>query len=267
MRYTIDKQTDKLLELIKKTETGRTGIAAYRTIYGHREDTLPVQITDMTVGHLLKAQAAWGKKWGSSAAGAYQFIRKTLAGLVKELNIDPSEKFTPALQDQLGYHLLVRRGLLRFRGGKMSAKEFGNNLAKEWASFPVLNDMQGASRLLKRGQSYYAGDGLNKSLIAPEVVERLLGTAQPDMTVPKEVEDVVEKIDKPMSESKTVWSAILAALLVVLEGFTDLPQAVQLALIAVGVGLSGFIIYERWSHAKRGAKAKEKLSWFNELEL
>ncbi|MFU0507386.1 hypothetical protein ACLKMW_22770 [Pseudaminobacter sp. NGMCC 1.201702] len=44
----------------------------------------------------------------------------------------------------------------------------------EWASFPVLAATKGAHRQLKRGQSSYVGDGLNKSLVAPETVEALL---------------------------------------------------------------------------------------------
>ena len=43
-------------------------------------------------------------------------------------------------------------------------------LAKEWASFPVPSRMRGAHRTVERGQSYYAGDGLNKALIGPDVV-------------------------------------------------------------------------------------------------
>ena len=52
--------------------------------------------------------------------------------------------------------LLERRGLSKYKAGKISAEQFGNNLAKEWASFPVVTGS-------KRGRSYYAGDGLNKA--------------------------------------------------------------------------------------------------------
>lgn len=58
--------------------------------------------------------------------------------------------------------------------GKISRTEFGKRLAMEWASFPVLTVCKGAHRQLNRGQSYYAGDGLNKALVAPEKIEALL---------------------------------------------------------------------------------------------
>ena len=54
---------------------------------------------------------------------------------------------------------------------------------------PVLADCQGAHRKLKRGQSYYDGDGMNKPLVKPADVEALLekvlalaqgGAAAPD---------------------------------------------------------------------------------------
>lgn len=44
----------------------------------------------------------------------------------------------------------------------------------EWASFPVLVGTKGQKRTVKRGQSYYAGDGLNKALVAPDAVEAIL---------------------------------------------------------------------------------------------
>ena len=163
-----------LLDFIGETETGRTGSEAYRTIYRHKQGTLPKPVTDFTLDELLAAQLKWGKNWGSSAAGKYQIIRATLKGLVAELGLPGSTKFTPAVQDQMGFALLKRRGWDRFATGVLSLKGFGNELAKEWASFPVLVDMQGASRRVERGQSYYAGDGLNKPLVKPGDVEAVL---------------------------------------------------------------------------------------------
>jgi hypothetical protein len=50
-------------------------------------------------------------------------------------------------------------------------------LAREWASLPVQRDQRGATRLVKRGQSYYAGDGLNKASATPEEVLRAVNAA------------------------------------------------------------------------------------------
>jgi len=53
-------------------------------------------------------------------------------------------------------------------------KDFALNLAKEWASFPVLAETFGQKRKVTRGQSYYAGDGVNKALVPPGDVEAVL---------------------------------------------------------------------------------------------
>lgn len=173
-----------LLAQIRRVETGREDPASYDTIYGHKEGKLKKRLTEFTVDEVIEAQRTWSKNHGSSAAGAYQFIRKTLVGLVAELGIKGSEKFRPALQDQLAYRLLLRRGYSKFIVGDIDVTAFGRQLAMEWASFPVLSDGKGAHRTVKRGQSYYAGDGLNKVLIAPEQVERLLNHVRQAATAP-----------------------------------------------------------------------------------
>jgi hypothetical protein len=52
----------------------------------------------------------------------------------------------------------------------MSTDAFMIGLAKEWANFPVPFDMQGAHQWVYRGQSYYAGDSVNKALATPDEV-------------------------------------------------------------------------------------------------
>jgi hypothetical protein len=44
----------------------------------------------------------------------------------------------------------------------------------EWASVPVFSVIKGQKRKVTRGQSYYAGDGINKALTKPEAVEAIL---------------------------------------------------------------------------------------------
>jgi len=157
-----------LLAFIRKTETGRDDGSAYETLYAHKEDNLPVPLTQMTVGDVVDAQKQWSRNWRSSACGAYQFIRATLVSLCKECSLSGTDRFTPDLQDRLGYHLLKRRGYAEFMAGEIDLVEFGKRLAMEWASMPVLSACRGAHRSLQRGQSYYAGDALNKALVRPE---------------------------------------------------------------------------------------------------
>lgn len=162
-----------LLDFIRKTEVGTEGREGYDVIYSFRQNRLPKPITEMSVAEL---QAHQGKGWPakSTASGGYQFMRATLADLRRELGLLDGQVFGADLQDRLGYHLLKRRGYGQYMAGDISRTEFGDRLAMEWASFPVLQNRKGAHRTLKRGQSYYAGDSLNKALVKPEQVERVL---------------------------------------------------------------------------------------------
>lgn len=127
----------------------------YNQVYG-RNKMAPLD--EMTVNQVLSYQRDRVRKGSpSSAVGRYQFIRPTLRGLVRELGLTGDELFTPALQDTLAVHLLKRRGLDRFLDGQVDLETFGNSLAKEWASLPVLTGR-------KKGKSFYAGDGLNNAL-------------------------------------------------------------------------------------------------------
>lgn len=168
-----------LLEFIRKTETGHTGSKAYETIFAHKQAMLPKPITQMTLLELQKGQAnRWNGRVKSSASGAYQFMYKTLGGIIQELNLDINRKFDRALQDELGYHLLKRRKFSQWAAGSISDTTFAKQLAMEWASFPVLTATKGAHRTLKAGQSYYAGDGLNKALISTSQVRQKLAEAR-----------------------------------------------------------------------------------------
>ncbi|WP_313665755.1 peptidoglycan-binding protein [Shinella sp.] len=174
MDRTVPKGAALLLVFIYETETKTEPPACYNVIYGHNQDKLPKPLTSMTLAEVQKAQSTWTRRFKSSAAGAAQFMRATLKGLIEELNLSTSQKFGGDLQDRLGYHLLKRRGYEEFMARKISRAEFGKRLAMEWASFPVLKATKGAKLNVKRGQSYYAGDGLNKALVAPAVVEAVL---------------------------------------------------------------------------------------------
>lgn len=163
-----------LLEFIRKTETGHAGAVAYETIYGHNQGKLPKPLTKMTVNEVIAAGPGWTRAYKSSAAGAYQFMHATLKDLKAAEGLTGGETFTPALQDRLGLALLKRRGFAGFMGGTIGLHAFGLGLAREWASFPVLADTKGAHRAVARGETYYAGDKLNKALVKPEAVESVL---------------------------------------------------------------------------------------------
>lgn len=181
MSVTVPTGAKKLLDLIGKLETGRTDASAYEVIVFFKQDKLPKPLTEYTIDELLAAQKTWAKNWKGSAAGKYQIIRKTLFGLVEQLGIPGSTKFTPDVQDRLGFQLLTNRGWQAFVSRQVSTSAYALQLAKEWASIPVLTTTKGAHREVRRGQSYYAGDGINKAHADPAEFEALLASIKPGM--------------------------------------------------------------------------------------
>jgi muramidase (phage lysozyme) len=156
-----------LMELVGDKESN----GDYNVAYGGTKDNF----TNMTIDEVLQWQDDYvdaGSR--SSAIGKYQIIRKTLRDLKKKMKLTGDEVFSPEMQDAMFVELLRKRGYDKWTEGKLSDDEFGNNLAKEWASFPVLTDMKGSKRKVKAGETYYAGDGLNKALISPEEVRGAL---------------------------------------------------------------------------------------------
>lgn len=166
-----------ILKAIRTIETGSEGPKAYETIFGHNQDKLPEPLTRMTLAEVIIAGPSWTRRFKSSAAGAYQFMNATLKGLATEHDLKAEQIFDADFQDWLGYQLLRRRGIDKFLNGSTNIVAFGKALAQEWASFPVLADTKGAHRNVTRGETYYAGDKLNKSLVSPERIEKLLSEA------------------------------------------------------------------------------------------
>jgi hypothetical protein len=148
--------------------------AGYGTIYRNRQHLLARPLTEMTLDEVLAAQPLWTQQSGSSAAGRYQLIRITLGEMMRKLRLSPKRHFDADLQDLLGYALLQRRGYHRFASGVMSRSDFALELAKEWASIPVIEPVQGAHRLLAPGESFYAGDNQNRALATVDILLDLL---------------------------------------------------------------------------------------------
>lgn len=171
MDSSIPERAAALLDLIGNTEAPR----GYDTLFGNNQAKLPKPLTSMTLSEVIAAGPGWSFSFGSSASGRYQFLTATLKTLRALDGLSGSERFEPDLQDRLAFTLLDQRGYERFAGGKISRIEFALGLAKEWASFPVLVKCQGAHRIVDRGETYYAGDQLNRALITPERVEQILG--------------------------------------------------------------------------------------------
>jgi conjugal transfer mating pair stabilization protein TraG len=126
-----------LLEVIAKAESQGN----YNAYFGHATNH-QIDFTAMSIADILKWQEQYVAQGSpSSAVGRYQIIRPTLLEL-----------------DRFAITLLEKRGAIAFAQNKLSAENFAHELSKEWASLPrVIGTLPEAS--------YYAGDGLNKSLI------------------------------------------------------------------------------------------------------
>lgn len=245
----VPKAAQYLLDFIYKTETGASRPECFEVIYGHNQDKLPKPLTSMTVDEVIKGGTARTKKFKSSAAGAAQFMKDTLTGLKAEADLDGTEIFDGDLQNELAYRLLVRRGYHDFMAGRLSVTGFGKALAQEWASFPVLADGKGRHRQVARGETYYAGDALNKALVKPEAVERVLEKVKTMEDRKPEVVDP-EKLDKPLTTSKTIIGWILSIFGLIATGlkeigFVDLNIYVQLAILAGIIGFGAYAIKRR----------------------
>lgn len=253
-----------LLDFIRSVEAPR----GYGTIYGNNQDKLPAPLTSMTLDQVIAAGSGWSKKFGSSAAGGLQFMRLTLQQIKKETGISGDLVFSAGLQDRLGYYLLLGRGYADFVAGNLSVVAFGKALAQEWASFPVLADTRGQKRPVKRGETYYAGDGINKVLLKPERVEAKLQDvldlagavkarqqktkAAPAALLaavndnPPPIAPAPEKT-KPIRKSGRFWTwagtgGISLTTIVEKLGFFQLDYRVQIALLVVVVGFAVYAI-------------------------
>lgn len=174
-----------LLDFVSRNEGGYTSISG-----GGK----PPQLTSQTIGYILNVlqpqmnNASRGEKilsWGnkkynnvsSTAVGKYQFIEQTLREALNQSEYNENTKFTPKVQDNLILSILKNsRGLDNFLAGNLSVQQFGQNLAKEFASLPVLAPINNKSR----GQSYYSGVGNNKALISADDFQKFLEQLNPD---------------------------------------------------------------------------------------
>jgi hypothetical protein len=122
----------RVLDIIGKYESdpvggyqavNQIGVAGGRGVLGYSGDIRKMKqhggrpLTDMTVGEIMNLQKdtgisnpEWINKGKLHAVGRYQFIGPTLRERVSKLKIDPSQKFTPELQDKLALDYIKEAG-------------------------------------------------------------------------------------------------------------------------------------------------------------
>jgi hypothetical protein len=120
------------------------------TRYSRKFPTMPRDLETYTVAEIMRNQAlskdsSTGQLFG---VGRYAIIPVTLKGLVNKNKTNVNLKFTPALQDQFGYYLLMERKNLRNYITKAVPDTTANlqaaalDLAKIWSSIGIPYDMQ-----------------------------------------------------------------------------------------------------------------------------
>jgi hypothetical protein len=211
-------------------------------------------ISQLTIREVLAWQDSIDPFYMSEAAGCWQFMEDTLRGLHIEAKVSLDAKMNEDTQTTLAIALLRRRGLTRYLKGEISAETFANNIAKEWASMPVVTPMKRGSVSVKPGQSYYAGDGLNKAHASVEdflAVVRRVRMSEP-LPAPATVEKKpVEKV--VTSEAGRILRHVLTPAAVVLVGAGYLPEAISGPLIdtiVIGVTFVGSLIWSKFAAKK-----------------
>jgi muramidase (phage lysozyme) len=201
----IDMALRDLLAAIRKHEGGTYG----RIYAGAKGVPKNTDVSKMTLRGVLDFQARMlDAGSASTACGGYQFLRKTLMATMAQMALNGTEVWTPELQDRMAVHLMVNRGLNKYRMGTMSRDDFANNLAKEWASLPVVTRIWNGKRWQSPGQSYYAGDGLNKSFHKVDEVLSLVSNLRAPIT-PLPTPDIVPTPETPPPAKRGLLLAII----------------------------------------------------------
>ena len=95
-----------------------------------------IKYTDMTLDEVLKHQKRHSDVTWSSAFWRYQFMRKTLEGMIKTYHYDRNRKFDEKFQDEIALRLMEEIWLKDYLSGKLSKSQFQFRMAWKWASLP-----------------------------------------------------------------------------------------------------------------------------------
>jgi muramidase (phage lysozyme) len=151
-------QWGPILDLIASKESG----GSYTKMYGGKENP---SLVNMTLQEVSTFQAAHAKKTGSAAMGRYQFMNALGQGAA--VGLKPTDKFSPENQDKMAVGLIVNKRKVTLDMIKSNPDEAMIRLGMEWAAIGMPKSMRGHRRMVAAGETYYAGDGVNKAHITP----------------------------------------------------------------------------------------------------
>lgn len=140
-----------LLGLSEGTDRGRS----YNETLGYGKYTNgDKNLVGMTLGQIDVLQKAMlPNPLNSTALGRYQIIRTTMLMIKETLGLSDAEKFDQCMQDRMACFLLGQRGIDKWLSGRMAEDTLINNLAKEWASLPMI-DGNSAYGTVKKGDKH-----------------------------------------------------------------------------------------------------------------
>jgi len=188
-----------------------SGLRSYiRGVNQNRNSALSKDLSDTTIADVMKFQknqrsSTSGQLW---ATGRYQIIPTTLKGLVDNYKINPNQKYSEAVQDELGEKLLLGRSNLRkylkkeVPDTKENREKAALDMAKIWSSIGVPYDMQGSRKAIKKNQSYYSGGGDTASVKTETVQAALQKLRNSDNTT--------QESPKPNNNGKILDSVFIA---------------------------------------------------------
>jgi len=145
-----------------------------------------VDVINTTIRDIISKQASRD----IFAVGRYQLIPITLNAAIESLSLDLNSKLNAETQDKIFDEYLIkikRPDIINYLEGDSSLNSAMYASAKEWASIGVekgnrISDQKikvgekitYKKRYAKGGESYYAGDGLNKAHVTPEEIKNVL---------------------------------------------------------------------------------------------
>ena len=153
------KDVDILKDRIREGESGND----YGAMYSRDQEGFErgdEDITKMTINEVDKLQTDYlnyqtsiGREDGdrSAAMGAYQMLNPKK--VAEQMGLDPETTiFDKETQDKMSEYFLNYSGLKEFQAGEISAEEFNNRLAEQFASIKTTD-----------GKGVYDDDGMNKA--------------------------------------------------------------------------------------------------------
>ncbi|MEZ8210943.1 peptidoglycan-binding protein [Vibrio bivalvicida] len=166
-------------EILGSVES-KNDYSAYNRTKGGLKAFFKTQLTTFTVSEVIAKQ----KERSLFAVGRFQIIPSTLSEAVEYLSINKNDVFDKKIQDRIFNEFLIKKKrpqIIAYLEGSGSVEDAIYAWAKEFASAGVEKGRKiSRDRIAKGGESYYAGDGLNKAHLTPEKMKETLMTAKKD---------------------------------------------------------------------------------------